>query len=99
MIISHLTKGRVFGESQIAKSRLSRLWPDVRAAPQAARFISGLANPSQISFCIPRRVGRDVNSGSFLSSSGAKLIELCAEGAILEHSSNSLEVPQGRHVE
>src|SRR5215212_5494624 len=42
MIVSHLTKGRVFGESQIAKSRLSRLRPDVRAAPQAARFISGL---------------------------------------------------------
>jgi hypothetical protein len=60
--------------------------------------MSGLANSSQISLCIPRWVRRDVNSGGCLSSYGAKQVELRAEGAICEHASNSLEVLQGRQL-
>src|SRR4051794_698874 len=36
--------------------------------------------------------------GCGLSGHGAKPVELRADGAILEHSSNNLEVPQGRYV-
>ena len=57
--------------------------------------MSRLANSSQISLCIPRWVRRDVNSGGCLSSYGAKQVELHADGAILEHTSDSLEAFQG----
>src|SRR5690349_14575523 len=60
--------------------------------------MSGLANSSQISLCIPRRVRRDVNSGRCSSSPGAKEIKLHADGAIREHPSDSLEAVQGRHM-
>ena len=60
--------------------------------------MSGLANSSQISLCIPRWVRRDVNSGCRPSSRGAKEIKLRADGAIREQASNSLEVLQGRQL-
>src|SRR4051812_19454092 len=61
--------------------------------------VSGFANFSQISLCIPRWVRRDVNSGRCPSSRGAKEIKLHADGAIREHASDSLEVLQGYQVE
>src|SRR3954462_456096 len=42
MTISGLTRGQVFGEDQIATSNHSPALPDVRPAPQAGCFVSGL---------------------------------------------------------
>src|SRR5215213_4465243 len=40
--ISDLTRGQVFGEDQIATNDHSPALPDVRPAPQAGCFVSGL---------------------------------------------------------
>jgi hypothetical protein len=45
--ISRLTRRQVFGEDQIAKSRSSPALPDVRPAPQAGCFVSGLLVSSE----------------------------------------------------
>src|SRR5215203_3842053 len=42
MTISDLTRGQVFGEDQSAKIDHSPALPDVRPAPQAGCFVSGL---------------------------------------------------------
>src|SRR5215212_11443549 len=42
MTISGLTRGQVFGEDQSAKTLISPALPDVRPAPQAGCFVSGL---------------------------------------------------------
>src|SRR3954462_9617996 len=42
MTISGLTRGQVFGEDRIAEITTSPALPDVRPAPQAGCFVSGL---------------------------------------------------------
>src|SRR3954463_10829779 len=57
--VSRLTRGQVFGEDQIATNDLSPALPDVRPAPQAGCFVSGLqvllSRNRLRQLCIPHR--------------------------------------------